>query len=90
MNIDDRFDRDDVSDDEAYMLTERHAPRWNLPADCNSEFGPDHDHDNFECAQTLDYMRDPFGGFYDDGFAESYNRGLEEESLGRPLFPNEY
>lgn len=27
---------------------------------------------------------------YDDGYAEAYNRGLEEEALGRPLFPNEY
>jgi hypothetical protein len=27
---------------------------------------------------------------YDDGFKEAYNRDLEEQALGRPLFPNEY
>ena len=27
---------------------------------------------------------------YDDGLADALNREAEEESLGRPLFPNEY
>lgn len=76
---------DDVSDDEAYMLTERHAPA--LLDECLAEFGPHDDHSN--CAGMLATMND---GYYDhmEWEAEQYNREAEENMLGRPLFPNEY
>lgn len=55
--------------------------------ECLSEFGPHDDHD--DCARMLALMSGD-----DDGGAgweaEQYNRELEAESLGRPLFPNEY
>lgn len=55
--------------------------------DCESEFGL-HGSDHSECAEMLYIM----SGGGDDGSweIEQYNRGLEEEYLGRPLFPNEY
>ena len=53
---------------------------------CTEEFGPHEDHS--ECERIMDGMN----GYsdYDDGYAYSYNRELEEDMLGRPLFPNEY
>ena len=56
-----------------------------IPRPCYREFG-DHDHDPARCAMILDNMN----ASWDDGFADAYNRELEAESLGRPLFPNEY
>jgi hypothetical protein len=56
--------------------------------ECESEFGPHDDHK--ECAYILFNMSDTSYSEYLDWERESYNRELEAESLGRPLFPNEY
>lgn len=54
---------------------------WNEPEDCLRAG---------ECLLSR-AMSDPFDGFDFDAYnREAYNRELEEESLGRPLFPNEY
>lgn len=53
--------------------------------DCMIEFGLDHDHDAVECERLMAMMNDPM-----DGYDDFYNRELEEDMLGRPLFPNEY
>lgn len=63
-----------------------------LARECNHEFGPNHEHDERECARMLYVMG---GGEYDDGalydgLAYALNREAEERTLGRPLFPNEY
>ncbi len=57
-------------------------------SECDYEFGH-HDHDDRECAQTLAGMN----GGDDDWLAyeqDAYTREHQEESLGRPLLPNEY
>lgn len=56
-------------------------------SECEYEFGPHTSHE--DCQATLEYMEDPFGDYY-DWENESHNRELEEDRLGRPLFPNEY
>lgn len=54
--------------------------------ECEYEFGPHDDHS--DCERIMAEMANPGGA--DDGYAGAYNRELEEERLGRPLFPNEY
>lgn len=55
--------------------------------DCDIEFGEDHDHDDLECAQALQIMREGYG---DDPVMEMLSREATEAALGRPLLPNEY
>jgi hypothetical protein len=55
--------------------------------ECTEEFGPHPYHDR--CEWILANMSPDYDD-YVEWEIESYNRGLEEESLGRPLFPNEY
>ena len=57
--------------------------QWN----CMIEFGLDHVHDAYECENTM-YLMNANSEY--DYYAEAYNRELEEDMLGRPLFPNEY
>lgn len=60
-----------------------------LVRECDREFG-EHEHDDRECARMLDEMSGGSHLEHMEWERESYNRELEAESLGRPLFPNEY
>lgn len=59
-------------------------------SECEYEFGPHEDHSDcqrmiHEMSSASDMMSDMLR--YEQ---DTYSREAEEESLGRPLFPNEY
>ena len=71
------------------ILREPAGPSLPDRVECDREFGVDHEHDAEECERILWEMSHGADAAY-DAYADAYNREAEEESLGRPLFPNEY
>lgn len=73
----------------AFQERRRRGVPWSKDVrDCDFEFGPTHEHDDMECHRLMDAMSSDAP--YDDGLADALNREAEEQSLGRPLFPNEF
>ena len=72
----------------AFQERRRRGVAWNDNVrSCDFEFGPTHEHDDMECARMIDARSSDVP---DDGLADALNREAEEQSLGRPLFPNEF